>query len=74
MEISKLTTKYQATIPQAVRQLLALEKGDSIAFRVEGNQVVLKKATALDMQFALLASAALTEWNSREDDEAFRNL
>ena len=32
---SKLTRKYQATIPEPVRKLLHLESGDEIAFDIE---------------------------------------
>lgn len=32
--ISKLTTKYQATVPAAVRKKLALNAGDSILFEL----------------------------------------
>jgi AbrB family looped-hinge helix DNA binding protein len=32
---SKVTQKYQATIPQAVREKLEIEKGDRVIFEIE---------------------------------------
>lgn len=74
MEISKLTSKYQATIPAKVRDILGLGKGDAIAFRIDGKKVVLDKATPIDRQFARLSQSALNEWNSADDDNAFKHL
>ena len=39
---SKVTQKYQATIPQAIREKLAIEKGDRVIFEIEDEKVVLK--------------------------------
>jgi antitoxin PrlF len=39
----KLTSKGQVTIPKVVRDALALEEGDEVVFRVEGNRAVLAK-------------------------------
>jgi len=40
---SKLSRKYQATVPSHVRDLLKLDAGDLILFVTQGNEVVLKK-------------------------------
>jgi AbrB family looped-hinge helix DNA binding protein len=40
---SKVTGKFQATIPRAVRELLKLDSGDRIVFLSGSHQVVLKK-------------------------------
>lgn len=74
MEISKLTTKYQATIPQAVRHYLDLHKGDGISFFIENQCVIIKKTKPIDWQFAKFIENTLDEWNSKEDDESFRDL
>ena len=40
---SKLTTKFQATVPKRVRDILKLDNGDRLVFvRVDG-QIVVKK-------------------------------
>jgi antitoxin PrlF len=74
MEISKLTSKYQATIPLEIRSILGLSKGDTILFEVSNNKVTLKKAPTIDWKYLSSVEKTLDEWNSEEDDEAFRNL
>ncbi len=41
--MSKITSKGQITIPKDVREALALEQGDTIDFRVDGDHAVVKK-------------------------------
>jgi AbrB family looped-hinge helix DNA binding protein len=71
---SKLTTKYQATIPEPVRRLLHLEAGDAIAFDIADKTVQLRKASPVDLIFAQGLEGNLTEWSSPADDEAYRDL
>lgn len=75
MFTSKLTAKYQATIPKEIRKILHLEKADRIIYRIlKDNTVVLSRATPLDLDYLRSISKTLNEWDSEEDDEAFRNL
>jgi len=71
---SKLTKKYQATIPEPVRRVLHLEAGDAIAFDIEGDAIHLRKARMLDLAFAKSLEGTLTEWSSEADEEAYRDL
>ena len=71
---SKLTKKYQATIPEPVRSLLHLESGDEIAFDIEGDHVHLRKARPVDLAFAQSVEGTLTEWATKADEEAYRDL
>ena len=71
---SKLTKKYQATIPEPVRRLLHLESGDEIAFDIDGNNVHLRKASPVDLAFAQSIEGTLSEWSSEADEEAYRDL
>jgi AbrB family looped-hinge helix DNA binding protein len=71
---SKLTKKYQATIPEPVRKLLHLETGDEIAFDIEDDDVHLRKARPLDLAFAKSIEGTLTEWATEADEEAYRDL
>lgn len=71
---SKLTSKYQTTIPAPIRKLLHLEAGDSIAFDVEDNHVSVRKAQAIDLVFAQSLEGTLNEWTSAADEEAYREL
>ena len=73
--VSRLTSKYQTTIPAAVRDALLLEKGDSMLFEVRGDGVVvLRKGVPLDMAFGNAVLSQLPEWGSAEDDEAYGDL
>lgn len=71
---SKLTTKYQATIPEPVRTVLHLEAGDAVAFDIEDDTVVLRKASPVDLAFAQGLQGTLNEWTSQADEEAYRDL
>lgn len=74
MESSKLTSKYQATIPKTVRRQLELGAGDTVVFEVAGEAVWLRKATPLDLDFAHALEDTLSEWSGEADDEAYRDL
>ncbi|WP_019506135.1 AbrB/MazE/SpoVT family DNA-binding domain-containing protein [Pleurocapsa sp. PCC 7319] len=71
---SKVTQKYQATIPQAVREKLAIEKGDRIIFEIEDEKVVLKKVSPVDWEYLESVAATLGEWSSEADEEAYSDL
>jgi len=72
--ISRLTSKGQATIPVEVRRALSLGEGDRVVFELRKGKVSLRKAERLDPAFLKLGEAAFEEWNSPEDEAAFRGL
>ena len=74
LQTSRLTTKYQATVPTSVRKLLQLKAGDLVGFEIEGNEVRLRRATPLDVAFTQALEGTLAEWSSEQDDQAFKNL
>jgi antitoxin PrlF len=71
---SKLTSKYQATIPEPVRKVLHLSAGDAIAFDIENNQIRIRKARHVDLAFAQALEKTLNEWESPADEEAYNDL
>ena len=71
---SKLTKKYQATIPEPVRKLLHLEAGDAIAFDIDGDSIQLRKARSIDMAFVKGLEGTLSEWDSQADQDAYSDL
>ncbi|MBW2328164.1 MAG: type II toxin-antitoxin system PrlF family antitoxin [Deltaproteobacteria bacterium] len=72
---SKLTTKSQATIPEKIRKVLGIRPGDSLAFEVsENHRVSIRKATPIDLEFAKALEGTLTEWSSKNDEEAYGDL
>lgn len=59
LKVSRLTSKGQVTVPQAIRERLGLQEGDRVAFVEEDEQVVLKKASVI--AFNHLADEIATE-------------
>lgn len=74
MEISKVSSKYQATIPRKVREVLGIRQGDAVIYEIENGVVNLRRATPMDLAYANAVSATLTEWNSKTDDRAYSDL
>jgi len=72
--ISKLTKKYQATVPDVVRKKLKLKAGDVIAFEIDNEVIKLRKAEPLDIEFASALVPTLSEWESQNDEEAYNDL
>ncbi len=72
--ISKLTKKYQATVPKAVRKKLNLNAGDIIAFEIDSDIIKLRKANPIDVKFFSALVPTLNEWNSENDEEAYNGL
>lgn len=72
--ISKLTKKYQATVPKAVRKKLNLNAGDIIAFEIDRDSIKIRKATPMDVEFFNALVPTLNEWNTANDEEAYNGL
>ena len=72
--ISKLTKKYQATVPKAVRKKLNLNAGDIIAFEIDKDIIKLRKARPIDVEFSNALVPTLNEWKSQNDEEAYSGL
>ncbi|MBV8536971.1 MAG: type II toxin-antitoxin system PrlF family antitoxin [Alphaproteobacteria bacterium] len=71
MITSKLTSKAQTTIPQPVRAALGVREGDELVYTIEGDRVILTKATQTvrDDPFA-----TFDEWASENDQRAYAKL
>ena len=72
MITSKITSKSQTTVPQAVRSALRLQPGDEIGYQIEAGRVILVKVAGIvppDDPFA-----TFEEWNSEADRRAYAGL
>ena len=71
MITSRLIARWRTTIPLAVRRALGLAPGDEIAYRIEGDRVVLTKAQrgVADDPFPVFG-----EWASEADRRAYAEL
>ena len=50
MELAKVTTKGQITIPKAIRELLDLKEGSKIIFIQKGKDVIIKNSSMLALE------------------------
>jgi AbrB family looped-hinge helix DNA binding protein len=72
---SRLTTKGQATVPLAVRKRLRLKPGDTVVFEeLDARTIRIRKAEPLDLEFLSALENTLSEWNSKNDERAYRDL
>jgi antitoxin PrlF len=71
MITSKLTSKAQTTIPLPVRNALRLVEGDEIIYVIDGDRVILSKASRepVDDPFA-----TFSEWLSEADRVGYADL
>lgn len=60
MELSRISSKGQVTIPKAIRDILKLHEGDRVAFLEEGGKVMITKASLValtDLQESIRVQA-----------------
>ena len=72
---SRLTSKYQATIPKEIRKRLHLKSGDRVLYEVlSDDSVVIRKNFSPDLDYLEALRPTLNEWDSEEDERAYKNL
>lgn len=74
MKVSKVTSKYQASVPKEIREFLELGPGDCLQWGIEDSVVVIKKLSKIDLEWQKFLEMSLTEWSSKEDEETYRSL
>ena len=52
MELAKITTKGQITIPVQIRKMLNLKDGDKVVFIQNGSNVIMENSTKLALKEA----------------------
>ena len=50
MEVSRISSKGQVTIPKSIRELLNLNEGDRVAFIEDDGKVVITKASLIALR------------------------
>ena len=71
MITSKVTSKAQTTIPQPVRAALGIAEGDTLAYDIEGDRVILTRAKREHIEDPF---ATFGEWSSEADKRAYGEL
>ena len=75
MELARVTAKGQATIPKRIREAAHIREGDMLAFDLDGNNRIIIRRIESTIDSELIAlQETLSEWNSPEDNEAWRGL
>lgn len=70
MEIAKVTSKGQITIPKEIRKKLDLRPGSKVVFLNIGNEIVIRKADSLDFDLQVtspLPTRTVAEGRSQYD-------
>ena len=74
-QYAKMSSKGQVTVPADIRRALNVSQGDTLVWETTSHgQVIVKRVEPLDLDYLAAMSGTLSEWNSAEDDEAFRDL
>ena len=74
MELAKVTARGQTTIPKRVRKAANLNAGDTLSFEVRSDHLVVRKTASVQETYLDGLAQTLDEWNSPEDEEAWRDL
>jgi AbrB family looped-hinge helix DNA binding protein len=74
MELAKITSKGQITIPAQIRRLLNLKDGDKVVFITDGGKVIMENSTRLAIKEAQDAFEGLAEELGLKSEEDVINL
>lgn len=74
MQVSRVSSKGQVTLPKRVREAIGVGPGDAVAYDVSRGLVTLRRLEPIDLAFHAALETTLTEWGSEEDDEAYGDL
>ncbi|MCD7766165.1 MAG: type II toxin-antitoxin system PrlF family antitoxin [Lachnospiraceae bacterium] len=69
MELAKITSKGQITIPIAIRRLLGVKDGDKVMFVQEGKKVVMMNASVEALLEAQDAFSGVAEEMGLKDEQ-----
>jgi antitoxin PrlF len=73
--ISKITSKGQTTVPQAVRAALKSKPGDLLVWKIDARgNVGVRRVQAADLGYLKAVEGTLIEWRTAEDEKAYRKL
>ncbi|MHB8360052.1 MAG: AbrB/MazE/SpoVT family DNA-binding domain-containing protein [Thermoplasmataceae archaeon] len=61
MDLGKITSKGQITIPAEIRKTLGISRGDRIIFEQKGDDIIIKKAEEKSLVSLLESTSPLSE-------------
>lgn len=74
MELAKITSKGQITIPIQIRKRLNLKEGDKVAFIIEGGRIILENSTKLAIKEGQRAFEGLADELGLKTEDDVVNL
>lgn len=69
MELAKVTSKGQITIPKDIRKKLGVKEGDKILFIEDGDKIVIVNSTLIALQEAQAAFKGEAERLGLKDEQ-----
>jgi AbrB family looped-hinge helix DNA binding protein len=74
MELAKITTRGQITIPVAIRKKLGVKDGDKVIFMEENGRVIIENASMIALKNAQDAFAGEAERHGLKNEQDVANL
>jgi len=74
MQIARITAKGQTTIPVSIRKAAHMEAGDTLAFEIKGDHVIVTKIKTPADAYLKGLEETFNEWSSQGDEEAWNGL
>lgn len=74
MELARIGVRGQTTIPKCVRVAAGLKAGDTLAFELAADHLVVRKMPPAQDAYLHGLAHTLDEWNSPQDEDAWRDL
>ena len=74
MKVARMSARGRTTIPRSIREAAGIYAGDTLAFEVRGERVVVRKASRDGDGATRDVFEIMSEWTSSEDEDAWRDL
>ena len=74
VRFARITSKSQTTVPREVREALKAGPGDTLAWRIGPDGVMVSRVTPLDQDYLRSLEGPRGEWHTAEDSAAFDDL
>jgi antitoxin PrlF len=74
VQLAKISRNGRITVPAEIRRALHAEDGDTLVWEINANGRVSVHRLGMDTGYLAAVNGTLSEWNSAEDDEAYRDL
>ena len=72
--LARITARGRITIPKRIREAAGLRQGDVLTFELVGDQLQVRKVTKTADEHLHAVAGTMHEWNSKEDEIAWRDL